>query len=116
MDTHTEDTVYLTCQSCGSIHTIGDDGELELVEDKREGSKGINGIRTHTVGGESWRQEQYLATEPKQYQVPAMMIALDKASMRQSAAPPVEDKEYSDADPSVLEANNKDLKDRNITN
>lgn len=112
----TEDTIYLTCQSCGSIHTIGDDGELELVDDRREGAMGIGGIRTHHVGGEKWAQERYIAYEPKQYQVPDHMVALDKSSMRQSAAPPVEDEEYSDPDPAVLDAHNKDLKDRNITN
>ena len=99
-----EETIYLTCQSCGSIHTISDAGELELVEDKREGAKGINGIRVHTVGGETWAQDKYIASEPRQYQPPVQMLA-GKAG-RQSH--PVEQ------NPELMEAHKKDLKERNI--
>lgn len=108
------DEVTLQCPCCSSTLGIDDSGDLYSIDDQRQGSKGIGGIRTHHVGGENWSQDRYIAYEPKQYQVPAMMITLDKSSMHQSSAPPVEDKEYPDVDSSVLEAHDKDLKQRNI--
>ena len=105
MDTDTEDTIYLTCQSCGSIHTIGDDGELELIEDTREGAKGIGGIRTHTAGpaGSNWQSELYKSREPKQYNPPLSMVA-GKAGRQ----------EFVEPDSDLIEAHNKDLRNRNI--
>ena len=98
-----DETIYLTCCACGSIHTISDAGDLELVEDKRPGVSGINGIKTHTVGGDTWQQDKYIASEPKQYQPPITMIA--NIAGKQN---------HIKADQSLLDASNKDWKSKNI--
>ncbi|CAE07675.1 hypothetical protein [Parasynechococcus marenigrum] len=98
-----EDELYLTCSACGSIHTISDAGDLELVEDKRPGASGINGIKTTTVGGDTWQQDKYIASEPQQYQPPITMIAGVAGKQNQIKA-----------DQSLLEASNKDWKSKNI--
>ena len=99
-----DETIYLTCQSCGSIHTISDAGDLELVEDKRTGNKGIGGIRTHTAGkaGDNWQNELYRQSEPQQYQIPIQMREPGRAG------------KPAEPNPELMEAHQKDLKERNI--
>ena len=96
-----EEELYLTCQACGSIHTISDAGDLELVEDKLPGNRGVNGIRVHEASGNDWRQRQYYEREPRQYIPPAPMIA-------GNAGKPVE------PNPELIQAHNNDLRKRNI--
>ena len=101
-----DETIYLTCSACGSIHTISDAGDLELVEDNREGKRGIGGIRTHTAGkaGNDWQNELYYQSEPTMYQPPSMMLAGKAGRQSQPAEP----------DPELMEAHHKDLKERNL--
>ena len=107
-----EDELYLTCSACGSIHTISDAGDLELVEDRREGRKGIGGIRTHTAGkaGNDWQNELYRQSEPQQYQPPLQMREPGRAGA------PVKPNTVDSHTvcPELMEAHQKDLKERNI--
>ena len=95
--------VTLQCPCCSSSLGIDDSGDLFAIEDNRTGVSGINGIKTHTVGGDTWQQDKYIASEPQQYQPPITMIAGVAGKQNQIKA-----------DQSLLEASNKDWKSKNI--
>ena len=94
------DDIEFICPNCNCKCGLDDSGDLYLLEH----SPHIGGLKVHEAAGNDWRTRQYLATEPKQYQPPAHMIA----GVAGKAAKPVE------PDPALVEANQKDLKKRNL--
>ena len=99
----TDDEITMTCEHCGTLHVMTAAGDFIAVEEP-EGKAGVNGIRTHTVGGDDWFERKYIASEPKKYVPPSSMVDLTSAST------PVE------PDSDLIEAHNKDLRTRNIPN
>ena len=95
--------ITFICPCCSSTLGLDDAGDLYAIKDERSGVSGINGIKTHTVGGDTWQQDKYIASEPKQYQPPITMIA--GIAGKQNQIP---------ADPDLMAASAKDWKDKNI--
>ena len=100
----TEEITFI-CPCCSSTLGLDDAGDLYVIKDERSGVSGINGIKTHTVGGNTWQQDKYIASEPKKYQPPSMMIAGIAGRHNQPLEP----------NPELMAASAKDWKDRNIT-
>ena len=102
------EAIEFTCPCCQSTLGLDDTGDLYAITDARGGKAGINGIKTVTAGaaGNDWQSELYIATEPKQYVPPAIMIA--GVAGNRTNNQPIED------DPALMAAHHKDLKERNI--
>ncbi len=97
------EAIEFTCPCCSSTLGLDDAGDLYLVKDNLPGRKGVNGIRTSTVGGNDWTQKKYIQSEPKRYTPPIeRMMGLAGKQEEPIHAP------------EILEANKNDLKQRNI--
>ena len=94
----------LTCPCCSSTLGVDESGDLYPLVDNREGKAGVNGIRTHTVGGDDWQSRLYQATEPKQYRPPLTMTE-----------PGLAGHQPTHADPELLNASRKDWRDKHIS-
>lgn len=94
----------LICPCCQSRLGVDSAGDLYAIEDNLPGSKGVNGIRTTTVGGSDWQSKLYRSTEPQRYQPPAQMREPGLAGNQK----PIE------ADPELIKASHQDWNQKNI--
>lgn len=104
-----------TCPCCKSTLGLDDAGDLFAITDTREGKVGINGLRTHTVSGNNWQAERYLATEPQRYTPPSFMV--DHQQATQPLIDQTDEDDNTDdilSSTAVMAAHQKDLKTRNI--